>query len=101
MKNDTFDPDAMRERIREEIKRQRRTQSDVAEAAGLGHGYLTNLLSRDQMPSVEKLHALCVELGVSIVWVMYGTNDTLDFERIIKIMGKDPRKLYALLTLLE
>lgn len=96
-----FDPAKMRERIREELKRQRRSQSEVVEAAGLGHGYLTNLLAREQMPSVDKLDALCAELGVSIAWVMYGTNVPPDLDRVIKVMSKDPKKFYALLDLLD
>jgi transcriptional regulator with XRE-family HTH domain len=101
MKNKTFDVDAMRQRIRDKLKEQRLTQGEAAERAGLGHGYLTNILTRDQMPSVEKLHALCQELDVSIAWMMYGTEVPEDFDRVAEIMNRDPRKFYALLALLE
>lgn len=101
MKTPTFDPDAMRQRIRDELERQRRSQSDVAEKAGLGHGYLTNILAREQMPSVDKLHSLCKELNVSVAWVMYGVEMPPDFERVFELMKSDPKKFYALLALLE
>jgi transcriptional regulator with XRE-family HTH domain len=96
-----FDPSAMRDRLSAEIKKQRRTQTEVAEKAGLGHGYLTNILAREQMPSVDKLDALCKELGVSIAWVMYGIEAPEDFERITEVMSRNPKKFYALLALLE
>lgn len=97
----TFNPDAMRQRIKDELTRQRRSQADVAERAGLGHGYLTNVLTRGQMPSVDKLHALCNELDVSVAWVMYGVEMPADFDRVFGLMQRDPKKFYALLALLE
>lgn len=96
-----FDPEAMRQRIDDEIRRQRRSQTDVAKSAGLGHGYLTNLLQRGQMPAVDKLHMLCNELGISITWAMYGIESPPDFERVIELMSKNPEKFEAMLTLLE
>lgn len=96
-----FDPDAMRQRIIDELKRQRRSQADVAEKAGLGHGYLTNILKREQMPSVDKLHALSNELGVSIAWIMYGIEVPPDFDRVLDLMNRDPKKFHALLALLD
>lgn len=96
-----FDPEAMRQRIEDELKRQRRSQADVVEKAGLGHGYLTNVLNRGQMPAVDKLHALCKELDVSVAWIMYGVHVPADFERVFELMNKDPKKFYALLSLIE
>lgn len=96
-----FDPEAMRQRIRDELKRQRRSQADVVEKAELGQGYLTNILKRGQMPSVDKLHRLCDELGVSVAWIMYGLDVPPDFDRIFDLMQKDPKKFYAMLALLE
>lgn len=96
-----FDPSAMRQRIRNELEKQRRTQADVADKAGLGHGYLTNILAREQIPSVDKLDALCKELNVSIEWIMYGAEVPADFERISELMNRDPKKFYALLALME
>lgn len=96
-----FDPESMRQRIRDELKRQKRTQGDVAEQADLGHGYLTNILSRGQMPSVDKLHRLATELKVSIPWLMYGAEVPADFDRVFELMQRDPKKFYALMALLE
>ncbi|UWQ77376.1 helix-turn-helix domain-containing protein [Leisingera sp. M658] len=96
-----FKPDDMRQRILDEIERQGRSQADVVEKARLGHGYLTNILKRGQMPSVDKLHALCDELGVSVAWVMYGVEMPADFDRVFDLMQRDPKKFYAVLALLE
>lgn len=101
MEKQTFDPEEMRERIRQTLKDQRRTQAEVAEKAGLGHGYLTNILARNQMPSVDKLHALASELNVSVGWLMYGEEMPADFDRIHELMQRNPKKFYALLALLE
>lgn len=101
MDTPSFDPEAMRQRIKDELARQRRTQADVVRRAGLGHGFLTNVLSRGQMPSVDKLHALCKELNVSVAWVMYGVEVPADFDHVFDLMNRDPKKFYALLSLLE
>lgn len=97
----TFDPESMRERIKAELKKDRRSQAEIARDAGLGHGYLTNILTRGQIPSVDKLDALCQELKVSISWIMYGEELPADFHRVHDLMRKDPKKFYALLALLE
>ena len=96
-----FDASAMRSRIKEEIERQHRTQADVASKANLGHGYLTNILLRDQMPSVEKMDALCRELNVSILWIMYGIPLPRNFHLIQEIARRDSKKFRAILELLE
>lgn len=101
MKDTEFNADDMRKRLSAEIKRQKRTQAEVASSANLGHGYLTNILTRGQMPSVDKLDALCKTLGVSIAWAMYGTEIPADFEKITEAMARNPKKFYALLSLLE
>ena len=102
MNKPVFDPEAMRERILDEIKRQRRTQADVVRNAdGLGHGFLTNVLQRGQMPSVDKLDALARELGVTVAWLMYGVDLPPDADKVFDLMNRNPKKLYALLALLE
>lgn len=53
------------------------------------------------MPSVDKLHALSNELGVSIAWIMYGIEVPPDFDRVLDLMNRDPKKFHALLALLD
>jgi len=101
MKQLQFDPEAMRQRILDELQKQRRSQADVVDKAKLGHGYLTNILKRGQMPSVDKLHALCDELGVSVAWIMYGVEVPPDFDRVLDLMNRDPKRFHALLALLD
>lgn len=96
-----FDPDAMRERIEETLTKSGRSQTDVAKKADLGHGYFTNVLKRKQMPSVDKLDKMCKELKVSMPWIIYGEEIPADFNRVLDLMNKDPKKFYALLALLE
>lgn len=101
MKDLVFDADAMRQRIEDTIDNLNRTQSDIADKANLGHGYLTNILKRGQMPSVEKMDALCKELNVSILWLMYGIDVPPDFHLIQDIAKRDPKKLRAVIELLK
>ena len=101
MKDISFNPADMRQRIQDELSKQNRSQRSVVKAAGLGHGFLTNILVRNQIPSVDKLDALCRELNVSVYWVVYGIDFPADANRIFTLMRRNPKKFYALLDLLE
>ena len=68
----TFNVDDMRKRLDETIQSQRRNMAEVSIAAGLSKSYLHSIIQREQVPSVEKLERICKELGVSMLWVMYG-----------------------------
>ena len=53
------------------------------------------------MPSVEKMDALCRELNVSILWIMYGIPLPRNFHLVQEITRRDSKKLRAILELLE
>lgn len=97
----TFDPDAMKTRLIESIEKDGRSQSAIVKSAGLGHGYLTNILVRDQMPSIDKLDTLCTELGIALPWLLYGINLPPDYQRVFELMRRNPDKFYQALSLLE
>ncbi|MEP4309697.1 MAG: helix-turn-helix transcriptional regulator [Sulfitobacter sp.] len=94
-----FDLDKMRERLEAEIIRQRRSMTEVSLSAGYSKSYVRNIIKRDQIPSVDRLHAICEELKVSMSWVMYGLNLPPESSEIFDLLEKDPKRFYALLEL--
>ena len=96
---DSFDLEKMRARLDGEIKRQRRSMTEVSLAAGLSKSYVRNIISRDQVPTVDKLHSICEALGISIPWLLYGINLPADSSAIFDLLENDPKKFYALLEL--
>lgn len=101
MTKPVFDPQAMRARLREAVDASGKSEASIVKAANLGHGYLTNILKREKMPSVEKLHRLCDELNVSVPWVMYGIDVPGGFAEVFETMERNPKKFWALLQLLD
>jgi transcriptional regulator with XRE-family HTH domain len=101
MDRPSFNSEHMRTRLREAIAASGRTQKDITSSARLGHGYLTNILARNQMPSVDKLDAICQELNVSVAWVMYGVDLPPDYQEVFDAMERNPKKFRALMHLLE
>lgn len=96
-----LDMAAVRQRLDEEVTRQRRSRKEVSTAAGLSEGYLHNILTREQIPTVDKLDAICRSLGVSLPWIMYGVELPADYAEIFQLLEKNPKKFYALLALIE
>ncbi len=97
----TFDLAKMRQRLDDEIKKQHRSRSDVARSAGFPVGYLTNVLTREQVPTVDRLHQICEALGVSMSYIMYGVDIPAEADEVFDLMRNDPEKFRALLTLLK
>lgn len=96
-----FDLDQMRQRLDGEIKRQRRSMTDVSVNAGLSKGYVRNVIARGQVPTVDKLHLICEALEISVPWLLYGQAIPADAEAVFDLLEKDPKKFYALLELAQ
>lgn len=94
-----FNLEEMRERLDAEIKRQRRSRTEVSLSSGNSKGYLTGILTRGQAPSVDRLDAICRELNVPMSWVLYGVNLPPNSEAVFDLLADNPRKFYALLDL--
>jgi len=96
-----FDLDSMRERLDGEIKRQRRSMTEVSETAGLSKGYVRNIIARGQVPTIDKLHAICNALEIKVPWLLYGISVPPEAEAIFDLLERDPKKFYALLELAQ
>lgn len=96
---DDFDLEKMRARLEAEIKRQRRSMSETSLLAGLSKGYVRNVIVREQVPTIDKLHAICEALEISVPWVLYGQAVPKDAQEIFDLLEHDPKKFYALLEL--
>lgn len=96
-----FDFKSMQERLDSEMKRQRRSMTELSEAAGLSASYVRNVLKRGQVPTVDKLDAIAQALGVSAGWLMYGVDLPPEASKVFELLEKDPKRFYALLALAE
>lgn len=94
-----FDIEAMRLRLESAIKEQGRSMNDVSLSAGFSKGYLHNIIKRDQVPTVDKLEAICNELGISMLWVMYGLDVPSGAEEVFEVMRNDPDRFWAMMKL--
>lgn len=95
-----FDLDQMRSRLDETVTAKERTLREVSLAAGLSKTYLHNVVRRGQVPSVENLERVCSELGVSMLWVMYGLDVPDGAEEVFEVMRRDPDRFWALMKLI-
>lgn len=96
-----FDLDMMRNRLAEEISRQHRSMAEVSAAAGLSKGYIRNVIKRDQVPTIDKLHIICRELKVPLMWIVYGVNIPPEARAVCDLLERDPKRVHALLVLAQ
>ena len=66
---DTFD------RISALLKEHGMTQADLSRATGISTGLISQWKKRMQQPSSEKLKAMADYFGVSVDWLLTGTED--------------------------
>ena len=95
-----FDINRMRERLEAEIESRNRGLAEVSVAAGLNKSYLHGVLRRGQMPTVGRLDAICSELGVSMLYIMYGLDAPDGAEEVFAGMQNDPERFWALMKLI-
>lgn len=94
-----FNLDAMRARLEQAIDERGRSAADVSVRAGLSKTYLHNITKRGQTPTVDKLQAVCDEIGISMLWVMYGLNVPDGVEEVFQVMDRQPERFWAMMKL--
>lgn len=90
-----------RDRLRNEIKRSGRSQSDIALAVGLSRGYFSNILREDKDPTIGNLTKICSELGISLPKIMYGYDISPEIEEVLTLMQDNPEMVNGILAILR
>lgn len=74
---------------------------EVSLAAGAGAGYLHSILKEGKDPGIERLSAICDQIGVSLPYILYGINITPEDEKIVAAAQRSPQLRAAVLALLR
>lgn len=99
-----YDSEKMRDRLRDVLREQKAqgvSQREVAKRAGLGHGYLTSVLTEGKEPSVAHLASVCDALNISLGWLLFGYQMSPETERLILLIERNPTRRDGILALLD
>lgn len=80
--------DAWLSRIGGAIERDGRSKRAISMAAGLGVNFVSDLLKGEKTPGIDSLRRLCVELKVSLPWVLTGVDMTPDAQEMLAILSQ-------------
>lgn len=71
-------------RLAESIAAQKRSQRDISIKAGVGAGYVNDILTGSKDATIERLRAVCAEAGVSLFYVLGGFDITPEKEELLR-----------------
>ncbi len=87
-----------RQRLATAIEKSGRSPRDLSIKIGRSEGYVRSLLQDGKEPGVDTFKRLCEELGVSPMWILYGTDDkdpeTARVFAAFSAMNADQRKSF-------
>lgn len=90
-----------RTRLQAAVDASGRSMRDVSLAAGVGANYLHGILRDGKEPTIDRLVAICEQLGVSLVQIVYGAAMTAEAEELLKLYASlEPKRQKDLLRLL-
>lgn len=73
-----------RRRLEEAIKEDGRSARELSLALGRGPGYLFSILKDGRQPTLTNVIAICDELGVSALWLLYGVKVDMQAEELLR-----------------
>lgn len=76
-----------RERLAEAIERSGKSERSVSLSIGRAAGYVHGILKNGKEPGIDSFAALASELGVSLSWLLYGTEMSGNSERLLQIFA--------------
>lgn len=79
-------------RLDEALKNSGRSARDVSMSIGRAPGYIHSLSLNDRQPSVKNIVAICGELNVSVLWILYGIDMDDDTQELLKIFSQLPEE---------
>lgn len=93
--------DDWRKRLETAVDADGRSLRDISLAAGLSHGYLHGILRDGKEPTLDRFRKICAEMGLSLSYVLIGTNISPATEDIISALEADDKTREAVLSLLN
>jgi len=96
MKNDEW-----KIRLIAAIKSSGKTNRAISLAAGFGPGYLHSILTEGKDPTVERLLAICDEVPVSGIHILYGVDVNPDDIEILRALKDRPESRAGILSLIK
>jgi len=92
---------AWRERLQSAVKSSGKSSRSISLAAGCGPGYLHSILSEGKDPTVEKLMAVCDQIPISGIYVLYGLEVNPDDLDILKALEEKPESRAGILSIIK
>lgn len=93
--------DAWRGRLEQALETNKRSARSVSLAMGRGPGYIYSVLRTPNKPGLENLIAICDELQISILWLLFGVDMNKESEELLRIfstLDKDQRQQFLTLA---
>lgn len=84
---ETQEPDWLT-RFRAAVERDGRSLSKISRSAGLGQNYLQQMFAEGKEPQITTLLALCKELNVSVVYILFGAEIDSGADELIGIYSE-------------
>lgn len=89
-----------RERLADAVARSGRSERDISLEIGRAGNYLNGVLKLGKEPSLSNMVALAAVLEVSLVWLVFGREETVETEELLKLYASlDPSQRKAFLAL--
>lgn len=63
---DALPNNGWRDKLRDAVEKSGRSRRDISIKAGLGHGYIHDLLTTKKRPNIDNLSAVAAQLNVSV-----------------------------------
>jgi len=92
---------AMIQRLKETLTKKGISMRAASLGAGMGEAYLANVITNGRDPQVTSLIAMCEYLDISLSWLLYGFDIPPQAEEIFQLLGENPDRTEAVLSLLR
>lgn len=87
-------------RLAEAVNNDGRSMRAISKSAGVGVNYLSEIFSKDKVPSIDKLLLLAEELKVSATFILVGTDVSPESEEFLAHLGSmTPEERATMLSL--
>ena len=78
------------DRFREAVEADGRSARAISLAAGLGPNYVSEMLTKDKEPGIDKLLRLCKEVDVSATYILTGAPVSAESEEFLEAVSDLP-----------
>lgn len=86
------DMNQWRDRLREAADASGKSRLQICKEARVGKGYLAEVLDNGKEPTFDRLLRVINAIGVSLPWILYGTEIGPEEEELITLFSQLPEK---------